>query len=117
MLADAGWCPELPQRLRSIHSYWLSRKHGVVLFRGRLFSQRVVRYIMQLRDDIPAAEGAPGDGAADAVGGDGLGCGPFRSCALFELPKALVSAQEKVLSLSVISARLYSLLLSCCHIS
>jgi hypothetical protein len=42
------WCPGLPKRLKTMHSHWFSRKHGVVLFRGPGFADRQVHYILQL---------------------------------------------------------------------
>jgi hypothetical protein len=48
---DAGeclWCPDLPKRLKTMHSHWFSRKHGVVLFRDPGFAVRRVHYILKL---------------------------------------------------------------------
>ena len=38
-----------------MHSFWLSRQHGVILLRGHLFSDRCVRYILRL-DDLSRSE-------------------------------------------------------------
>jgi hypothetical protein len=43
---DCHWCPELPVRLKQLHTHWLSRSHRAVLFRGAVFNDRRVSFIL-----------------------------------------------------------------------
>ena len=46
--SERSWSENLPARLQSMHSHWLSRKHGVVLLRGHKYNDRRVEFILRL---------------------------------------------------------------------
>lgn len=45
---NCEWCPILPPRLKQLYSHWICRAEHVVLFRGRAYHDRTIRYIMRL---------------------------------------------------------------------
>ena len=51
-------CPGLPTPLRELFSHWISRKHRVILFRGKSYADRNVRFVMRLSPESPK-QGSP----------------------------------------------------------
>lgn len=52
---SCDWCPELPGRLKVMHSHWLSRSRSAIVLRGTLYFDRGVHFLL-------AAPAAPGTG-------------------------------------------------------
>eukprot|EP00892_Ulva_mutabilis_P010317 jgi/Ulvmu1/7658/UM038_0087.1 len=40
------WCPELPSRLRHMHTHWLSRRSCAIVLRGVSYSDRSVHFVL-----------------------------------------------------------------------
>lgn len=87
---DCEWCPDLPVRLRKLHSHWLCRAENVVLFRGRSYHERGVRYLLRMR---PSEQRR--------------GC----ACDVFEVPPAL---RKRSAQMTVRRSRLCPAWMCCC---
>ena len=44
--AHCGWAPDLPCRLKQMHSHWVSKRHGVVVLRGTKYEDRHTYFLM-----------------------------------------------------------------------
>lgn len=54
LAVDCKWCSGLPQRLKQLHSHWLSRSTGAVILRGVPYDDHAIHFILAPADDPEA---------------------------------------------------------------
>ncbi len=49
---STAWGSELPTRLRDLHSHWFCREKNYVVFRGKMFNEREIDFVLLAKNNI-----------------------------------------------------------------